>query len=295
MSIRIALRRARVFRWIWAAGLIAPLALVGCQNNRSAQTNPNGPVEKVAGERSDNEVAQVLQSAGLPETFAFGSRMWKGHQVHHVTRDKIATIPTETDAPGTDRSTTGTSSGDAARNTFDYMPVSDLMVQGHQIYRKTGLDEALTDNIFLMASNATGTEAGSDVAFVEYDATEELMKNMDLPAILKAANLKATLSHGGRTWSAEKMQVYDPDVFDKVKRLPTEVGGYAAYQGTEKDEIFIMASAPANLSQDTVASTSPGSDTASEGMGAAPGTPVTAPLFILYEAGGSPPGPKDAK
>lgn len=307
MNSRTGIRRPGVFRRLWALCAIAPLALVGCVANRNAQTPANGPMERVAGERSDNEVAQVLQSAGLPETFAFGTRMWKGHQVHHVDRNKIASAPTNTDTPapgtmpsGPDRSTgganPGTNSGDAAKNMFDFMPVADLMVQGHQIYRKAGMDEALTDNIYLMATNSTGADGNADVAFVEYDAADSLMTNMDLNQNLQAANLQATISYGGKTWTAKKVQDYDPDEFDEVKRLPNDIMGHAAYQGDDDDEIYLASEVPVSMSQDTTGTTpTTGTDTATEGTTMTPGGMDKTPIFVLYEMGGNPPGPKMMK
>ena len=90
-----------------------------------------------------------------------------GHQIHRVEKNEVAmgTQPATANPPGP-----AGEAGDTAaqpptgENTFDYTPVADLKIGEHQIYRKAGVDEAFTDNIFLLAEGAdasTGTSSST--------------------------------------------------------------------------------------------------------------------------------------
>src|SRR5688572_24136843 len=87
-------------RWGWGPAVACAalaFALVGCNTNRGAGNagQPNGPQERVAGEREEasSEVRQVMSATGLPENFAFGGRIWRGHQVHRVEKDEVSMTP----------------------------------------------------------------------------------------------------------------------------------------------------------------------------------------------------------
>ena len=69
--------------WVWAAALL-PLALVGCgSNDQTAQTTAPPPPANTA----NDEVTNVIAQAGLPATFVFGGRSWRGHQVHWLDQE----------------------------------------------------------------------------------------------------------------------------------------------------------------------------------------------------------------
>ena len=271
-------------RWWVLAGALIPLALAGCGGNQQARQTGQ-PSERVAGERQEDETIRLVRQAGLPETFAFGGRTWTAHQIHWIE-------PT-----------------DAARSAAngrigDFIPVAQFQVQGHQIYRQEGLDEAVTDNIFLRADNMpapasdtsstgdtgmdsapggapAGTPSTNRIAFVEYDAGGSTMGSMELPQVLTMAGLEQRITHNGKTWIAEEVQVYDADVFDDLKPLTNLIGNHQAFQGDDKDEVYLMA----DVTMMPGASTTPNGITPDT---TTPGTTDTAmmkgPIFIKYQA-----------
>lgn len=326
--------------WLLLLMAVAPTALVGCRTGQRAQTSApaNTPTEKVAGSRQEDETTRILREANLPETFAFGGRTWRAHQVHWVdlpagsgsvpttsgtdgAAGTTGTMPEET-RPSTKGGTTGgTTSVTPAGALADFIPVANLQVLGHQIYRQTGVDEALTDNIFLKVENvsaagagassnapATGTGAGTTgtagtastnrVAFIEYEASGETMANMELPQVLSMAGLPQTVTMNGKTFTAKELQVYDADVFGKLKPLAQKVGGHYAYQGDDKNTLYLMSEKAVGPSGGAAASNVPGTtgtpsgtESASEGgTTGAGGTTTTetsaemqGPIFVRYE------------
>jgi len=190
----------------------------------------------------------VVRKAGLPETFGFGGRIWKAHQVHW------------TDVSETDPRTT------IGGQIDKFVPVAYLSVNGHDIFRQKGADEALTDNIFLKAANlpvsaATNNPMTADpskhrVAFVEYDASGDTMGDMDLSKTLTEARLAAKITHNGKTWVAKELQGYDADVFDEAKPMTEMIVGHQAFQETgDDDTMFVMADVPMNMSDSGAATT----------------------------------------
>lgn len=330
----------------WTAAALLPLALMGCQPRTPVQSQANSPEERVAGERQeqgDSETMRVVQEASLPATFAFGGRTWRAHQVHWIDpnadkeADRTESIGT-TAVPGGDRSgAPGTTSTDVAPGTGKpddnddekgmggFVPVATFTISGHQIYRRSDADEAVTDNIYLRAENvrppapttgneATGTspdaaategavsstETSTRMAFVEYDAADNLLENVELSRVIQATGLPETVQYGGKTWKADEVQVYDPDVFDDLKAAPQQINGYPALMGDEKDEIWLQADLDPtmlNTTAGTGTTESPGStlanQPASEGTAPAQGTTgspgeamagLKGPIFIKYDA-----------
>lgn len=298
---------------IWIACAALPLALVGCGGNRAAQTTTPTDDQRVAGERQEEpsaEVRQAMQQAGLPERFVFGGRTWVGHQMHRVDRDDVAMT-------GTPSVSTPPGPGGApqvkpqeGKDPFDYTPVADLQVQGHQIYRKAGLDEAVTDNIYLMASapNTLGTTDGTgapsttgepgatsgdageaQVTFIEYDAAGDAA-TMDLSQALQATGLPMTIQQGGRTFTAREVQVYDPDIFDDFGKAQMVQGHSAYVDDDDKDEMVLMGTGSAGMGTGTgttgeTGTTAPPATT--EGATGETGTAamMEGPIFIRYEEG----------
>jgi hypothetical protein len=274
------------------AAVILPLALTGC-NTRTAQQQ-NAPADRVAGERQelDPQVAQAMQAANLPVSFFFGGRVWRGHQLHRVSPEDAGgaagtnapadTTPGAADAAGVDG------------QIGDYVPMANMTVQGHQIYRRGGLDEAVTDNIYLRAG-AAGTETTGDTGatgdtaaaqpgellFIEYDAADEPLTDLDLQRILTATNLPSNVSWNGRTWQPAEMQVYDPDVFDDLRPVPQSIDGHTGFRREgEDDRVYLMA----EFSPSAMATTpgQPG-DAAAGDAGVAPEI-ASGPVFVRYEA-----------
>lgn len=330
--------------WLLLLMAVAPTALVGCRTGQRAQTSAptNTPTEKVAGSRQEDETARILREANLPEMFAFGGRTWRAHQVHWVdlpagsgsvpttsgtdgAAGTTGTMPEET-RPSTKGGTTSVTRAGALGN---FIPVANLQVLGHQIYRQTGVDEALTDNIFLKVENvsaagagtssnapATGTGTGTTgaagtaganrVAFIEYEASGETMANMQLPQVLSMAGLPQSVTMNGKTFTAKELQVYDADVFGKLKPLAEKVGGHYAYQGDDKNTLFLMSEKAVGPSGGAAASgnvpgTTTGTETAAEGGATGTGGTATTetsaemqgPIFVRYEmVGGMPSGSK---
>lgn len=296
--------------WVWAACAALPLALTGCQGNRTATTANQPGDQRVAGERQEEPSAEVraaMQQAGLPERFVFGGRTWLGHEIHRVERNKVAmTSPATVSTPP---GPAGAAPDNRAKpqegqNPFDYTPVADLQVQGHQIYRKAGMDEALTDNIFLMASGsgtgttgATGTTTESpsgtstggaagpgeanEVTFIEYDATADA-PTMDLAQALQATGLPQTIQVGGKTLTASEVKLYDPDDFDEIAKARM-VQGHSAYQGDDKDELILMAEPTMSGTPGTGTPPATGDQATTETPGGA--AMMTGPIFIQYEEG----------
>lgn len=322
-------------RWLLLLAVVTPTALAGCGGNQRARSNT--PTERVAGSRQEDETARILREAGLPETFAFGGRTWRAHQVHWVDQSPGAagsatsgtdgaagttgSMPERTDntpAPGTPRNT------GMPGAIGNFVPVADLRYEGHQIYRQTGADEAVTDNIFLKAENvspsaaaggtaATGTGMGTTggagtastkagennaastspagrVAFIEYDADRNMMQNLTLSQVLPAAGLPQTMKANGKTWTAKELQVYDADVFDNLKRTAQTMDGFEAFQGDDKDTIYVMSKTPVNIPATTAetgtgAANTPGYQPPSASEGGTPsGTVMLGPVFVRYEA-----------
>lgn len=300
--------KARRAGWAVTAAALLPLALVGCQPRQPVSPQANAPQERVAGERQeqiDSETLRVVQQAGLPETFAFGGRTWRANQVHWVENQ-----------PGEATDTGGTAEqpGTGALGMGNYDAVGNLMVNNHQIYRQSGVDEAVTDNIFLRAENvtppageegatgeapATGEAMGTNrVAFVEYDATANMVENMELPTVLQATGLPETVQYGGKNWRAQEIQAYDADVFDELKATPQPVGGQSAFIGEDQNTLLLqgeldpsqMTGATGTTGTDTPGTTdeSPASEGTTPGTtGTEPGADAqmqTGPIFIRYQA-----------
>lgn len=295
-------------RLLLAAALV-PLVLAGCTGERQAQQP--GPRERVAGERQEDETMRLVREAGLPETFAFGGRTWRAHEVHRVDHDDMPT-------PGTDAATD--KAPDATGAIDGFIPVADFQVNGHQIYRREGVDEAMTDNIFLRAetmpatTGAAGTaempETGDSAttepgtpgettptaahrtAFVEYDAASETMENVELPQILSMAGLQESITHGGKTWQAQEMQVYDADVFEDLKRLPQQISGKDAFRGDDADTVYLKSEVTMPQPATPPGAEPPtGAEHGAEHPGMAPGMAPgmetamdPGPVFIRYEA-----------
>lgn len=334
--------------WLWTAAALLPLALMGCQPRQPVTSQNNSPEERVAGEREeqgDSEALRVVQEASLPRAFAFGGRTWRAHQVHWVNPGGAATTTTP-NAPGTTSTDTtpgstgtmGTSAtgGDNDNGMGGFVAVGTFMVDGHQIYRCSDADEAVTDNIYIQAENvrppangadgtigttdaydtanapaanapmgdtATGTgmpgtattNTSTRIAFVEYDADENLVDNIALSQLLQATGLPATVQHGGKTWKADEIQVYDADVFDDLKAATQNIGAHTAFMGDDKDKMWLQAELDPtmlNTTAGTTAATGTG-DSASEGAAPSTGTPGSAtetvvntrgPIFVEYEA-----------
>ncbi len=321
--------KARRAGWVLSTVAVLPLALVGCQPRQPVAPQANAPQERVAGERQeqiDTETLRVVQQAGLPETFAFGGRTWRANQVHWIEDEpgEAADIGGAAEQPGTGPLGIGT-----------YRPVGNLMVNNHQVYRQSGTDEAVTDNIFLRAENATPpagqqvttpeagnapaagetpttgeagetgqtgetgeTAATQRVAFVEYDAGENLVENMELPNILQATGLPETVQYGGKTWRAQEIQVYDADVFDEAKQAPQPIGGQSAFIGEDQEMLLLQAELDPSQMTGATGTGTPGTteeSPAAEGNapaaeGNAPGTTGTesqmlaGPIFVRYQA-----------
>jgi hypothetical protein len=375
-------------RWVWVAGVLLHLALAGCGPQQSAEnTAPPAPSERVAGERQEDETAQLVRQAGLPESFQFGGRIWKAHQVHRISADEMNTSDKSNDAnksdkddtaignppgttdglaltpdgkktattdvtPGSDATKSATNSADTKNEIAGFIPVLDLKVGGHQIYRKKDADEAVTDNIYLKAdatsvasgSTTTGTTgttpdlhkddtaignpsgttdgqavtpdgkktattdvtpegtasgasttANKDAAaiFVEYDASGDTMKDRDLNALTQSASLPATIDHGGKSWAAKEVVLYDADVFDTLKPAGFDMSGHPAFVGHKDDEIIVMSEVgqlspstgmPATGTSGTTATeTTPGTTT-TDTTTTNPENVVAGPIFIKYEA-----------
>lgn len=279
-------------KWLVIAGAVVPLALVGCGTGQ--RTSQSNPTQRVAGERQEDETPRLIREAGLPESFVFGGRHWKAHQIHWEEMSSIGDATTRpgdtTTRPGDTTATPGdttTRLGDAAK----YLPVADLKVDGHQIFRQRGVDEALTDNIFIKAENMPAraakddeakTDAGAQrVAFVEYDASGSTMADMELSTALTAAGLQQNITHGGKKWVAEEIQVYDADVFDEVAAAPQMMNGHKVYRDKDDaDTLFVMAEVPMTM-PGTTGEGATGSAPGTTGDGAAATTRGT--VFIRYE------------
>lgn len=303
-------------RWLWIALAAAPLAVVGCQGNRTA-TSTNAPGDqRVAGERQEEpspEVMQAIRDGNLPETFMFGGRVWRGHELHRTTRDRVGGM----DAAAT--GSPGSTDSQGGQNAFDYHPVADLKVEGHVIYRRGGMDEAVTDNIFLMASGAgatsgaegatgegaagTGTQgaetAANEVVFIEYDPVQSMDASADVNQVIQSAGLPETLTWNGKTFTPREVQVYDADVFDDVEAVQGMTGGHKAYQGDNKNELFVMGEVSSMpMGGGTGDTGTPGTGTATPGAGetgpagepgAAGGETMmfSGPVFVRYEQAGA--------
>jgi hypothetical protein len=254
------------------AATLVPLAVVGCRSEqRTVQVTPT---ERVAGERQEDDTPRLVREAGLPPSFAFGGRMWSAHQIHWEDATDVGAAAT------------------SAGRMDNYLPVADLQVDGRQIYRQKGLDEALTDNIFLRADSmaagagddSVATDAGARrIAFVEYDASGSTMPEMDLAEALAASGMPQNLMHGGKKWVADKVQVYDADVFDEVAAMPEMVGGNKAYREEDDDDtLFVMTEVPMSASG---AAATPGDATNQPGVSAGENaaTPSKGSVFIRYE------------
>ena len=127
-----------------------------------------------------------------------------------------------------------------AMDMDDFVAMANLKVNGTQIYRKKGADEAFTDNIFLKAA-----ASGGRTAFIECDAVDNWMDNVDLGRVLKAASLPQTVKWGGKTWKADEVQVYDADVFDDLKPIKGGITGLAGFQGEDRDMLLLQGNLPA--------------------------------------------------
>jgi hypothetical protein len=312
--------------WLLLLAVVAPAALAGCGGNQRARSNT--PTERVAGSRQEDETARVLREGSLPETFAFGGRTWRAHQVHWVDQTPGASGTTTSGTDGTagttgtmpertDNTATGTPLDTGMPGAIgNFVPVADLQFEGHAIYRQTGADEAVTDNIFLKAENvspsaaagdtaATGTGTGttggagtastnagennaastnpaSRMAFVEYDADVNMMQNLKLSQVLPVAELPQMMKASGKTWTAKELQVYDADVFDDLKPTAQMMNGFEAFQGDDKNAMYVMSktavSMPAATAETgTGAANTPGSETGTEPM-------MLGPVFVRYEA-----------
>lgn len=314
-------------KWVWIACAALPLAAVGCQSNRAAQNPAPQDNQRVAGERQEEprpEVLQAIRDGGLPETFMFGGRVWRGHEIHRTTRDKIGGMGSAGNPPGPQNA----AKPQQGANPFDFNPVADLKVEGHTIYRKAGLDEAVTDNIFLMAENtaaAAGSGAGTtgdgtagttgstpqagntstgsssanagEVVFIEYDPTQSMDTGTDVNQVVQSASLPATVKWNGKTYTPREVQVYDPDVFDEVKAvsgISGMSGSQHAYQGDKKDELFLMGEVSSMpMGGGTAGTVATGNENApattgenapSASTGSANETMFTGPIFVRYEA-----------
>jgi hypothetical protein len=203
----------------------------------------------------------------------------------------------------------------------DYIPLPNMTVQGHQIFRKAGADEAVTDNIYLRAQTAAagtatppaaGTTPGEEGAagaadaaqmtFVEYDAASEPLADLELSQILQQAGLPQTVSWNNRNWTAAEMQVYDPDVFDEFKPVAQPIDGHTAFQDDDESRVFLMGEftpdasmAAGGADAGTAAGNTPGvgntpGDGTTPGTGTAATTPPAAgPIFVRYETGDATP------
>ena len=269
--------------------VLLSLILTGC-GGQQAPVPPEATNGPRTGSSGSGELAEVLRQAGLPESFAFGGRTWRAHQVHRVgaSGSKPATGDT-TGKPGeTTPAGDETAAAASERGGNAFAPVADLQVEGHQIYHREDVDEAVTDNIYLKAGMpaaaehagaisaglpTTGDQPVRGTAFVEYDAAGETLSGMALPEIMKAAGLPSTVQHGGKSWTAREIQRYDADLFDEFKRLPQPVQGYSGYQGGDEDRLYLQA--------EMTASRSGGG--ASQSDATAAGAKET--LFIRYEPG----------
>jgi hypothetical protein len=307
-------------RWMWAAGVFVTLALVGC-TPRQAQNNT--PTERVAGARQeDGDLQQALQQSGLPETLAFGGRTWKAHEVHRVkpdtddtgTGDSAATSGTGTTASPAGASTpSGTAAGDttAGRDAEDRMggfkPMPGLTVQEHQIFYRTDADEAVTDNLYLQASSAagattestgaagapTGTSgaAGTEMVFIEYEATGDMLSDSDIKEVLQTTNAPPSITAGGKTLKADEVQVYDVDVFKKLQLAPAPMSGHTALQDPDdKNTVYLMAEMPTGSTGST-STGSTGTEAATPPSGTESGATMAGPIFIKYDADGPDGGP----
>jgi hypothetical protein len=126
-----------------------------------------------------------------------------------------------------------------------FVPAPGLAVDGWPIYRGTGLDEKLTDNIYLQAEGARKStpdtlQAEPGTAFVEYDAGENLVEGLALQQVLQAAGLPESVPEGARTWRADEVQVYDADVFGSLQPLPRPTQGHPAFQGSDPNVMFLQ-------------------------------------------------------
>jgi collagen type VII alpha len=364
-------RKTHTFQrnWLWTSGAALPLLLAGCGSRQPANNQvAMAPTERVAGSRQDDEALRVARDAGLPESFAFGGRTWRAHQVHWIggnagsggmtsgtdgaagttgelgatgTSGTSGTASAEggSDAgtatsggSGTAGSTTGTTgttgTSDATGATpgsdvgssagtssmDDFVQVASFEVQGHPIFTRKDADEAVTDNIYLRAETSgssasgtgsdntsygsgstsdsssistsgattgtsgssggsTGTSSGSGgtsgtggtggevagtsgtssgtatsdsttsgtrVAFIEYDADDNLVSNMETTQAVQSAGLPETIQFGGKRWTADGVQVFDPDVFHDLKPTAQQVSGHPAFQGRDRDELIVQ-------------------------------------------------------
>jgi hypothetical protein len=277
-------------RALWIGCALLSLVLAGCRGPQPAVPSqaPNG---SRVGSPVPDELAEVLRQAALPESFAFGGRIWRAHQVHRVGESEPEQGPADGDGKPGETTPRGneTASGASERGGNAFVPMADFQVDGHQIYHREDVDEAVTDNLYLKAGTpaaageagtgstdadvpATGDQPVKGSAFVEYDAAGETLTGVELPEILKATGLPRTVQHGGKTWTARKLQRYDADLFDEFKRVPQPVQGYKAYQGDDKDALYLQAE---------TAGGPPEGDLLQRGAG----TKET--LFVLYEAGSS--------
>jgi hypothetical protein len=279
----------------WTAAAALSLSTAGCQ-----QAPPTGasiqPTERVAGSRQEqragsrstspaprfDSLATTLRDAGLPRRFAFGGRTWEAHEIQWASREDVKPSAPGTGAvtarPGKKPTPPGPAAAAARRATEaldldDFVPMANLTVNGTQIYRKKGMDEAFTDNIFL-----TATMAGNQIGFVEYDAVDNWLEKADLARVIDAAKLPQTVTWGGKTWRAAAVQLYDADVFDDVKPIQDKVSGFTGFEGEDNDVLFLLADLPegAAIAEKAADKPAPG---ATRGE-TAPGGPI----FIRYDA-----------
>jgi hypothetical protein len=237
--------------WLWIFGAVAPLVTVGC-GSRPADRATDQPRERVAGERTEerlndrDEANRIAKEAGLPAKFAFGGRTWQAHDVHWAAPEDVKRgAPGTTDADSrpdqaTEPKTDAGRQATEAMDMDDFVAMANLKVNGAQIYRKKGADEAFTDNIFLKAATS-----GGRTAFIECDAMDNWMDNADLGRVLKAASLPQSVKWGGKTWKADKIQVYDADVFDDLKPVQGGITGVTGFQGEDRDMLLLQGNLPA--------------------------------------------------
>lgn len=238
--------------WVWVGVMALLPALAGCGGQRTAeelmeraervpqQPAPNRPApeQQVAGERQESPDARVRRAildAGLPERFVFGSRTWVGQALHHAQRSSVATPQGE-----------AAEEGSVPAGGFDFVPVADLSVADHTIYRRSGPDEAVTDSIYLLAplparspSETANPAAADDVTLVEYGPVGNRAPT-PLHQALQATGLPQSLQQSGRMYTAREVQVYDPELFDDYSPAPTVRGHQAYVRKGNRNDLLLM-------------------------------------------------------
>jgi hypothetical protein len=275
-------------------GAAVLLLTAGCQQAPLTGASIQ-PTERVAGSRQEqragsrsssaaprfDDLSVTLRDAGLPGRFAFGGRTWEAHAMQWASREDVkSSAPsagTVTTRPGKKPTPPGPAAGAArqlseALDLDDFVAMTNLSVNGTQIYRKKGLDEALTDKIFLMA-----TMSGNQIGFVEYDPVDNWMDKADLTRVLDATKLPQTVTWGGKNWRAASIQVYDADVFDDLKPVQEKIAGFPAFGGEDDDVLFLQGDLQAG------AAIAP-QDTAKPGSRPTGGLRVRGgPIFVRYD------------